>query len=1220
MIAFLPVLMAVQAPWPTGLTADPAAWVPRPDWVGTEAASDCFLSPADGHLRLSVGTPNKRMKWRREGRIVPLEIAPWLVLTYRADGVVGGEQDYLVWVDAPSGDGSNAITYDYVTADGGWHTLAVNLEELVGGVNAGAFALQVIAGPAGGSLEVAELRSATSPPEGATIVGPSAEAEEPLSLDLASPSDWSAQPSWLGNPGEGSVSGGERGLRFTAKQPGRGMKWSHGLAQPVDISGYRYATLKYRAERGGDSDYAVALLGTSADGSDYAVLARGGELAQDGGLRSLCIPIKDATRKLREVSGIAFQVQAAAADARIEVVSLTLTTERADQPLDELVLSMQTTPDADWIELEVSGAEVMQPDAPDWGLPVDVIASSAGLAGWLPAGRVAASGVPFAPCVPGAAPCLAPGARGELSLRVGRPGTELYLLVLAGMFGKDEAVRGEGPLRRLTGPDRFIAELRYADGRVVECVPMIVPPTYSPDVTWGLSEGLQVLRLPLDTERELASVALTTRTDQVGIALAAATLMTGKPRNPAPEDGYAPVSELPLADATAPDGPATVERHGSLIRVTTPELTAEIDVAGVPTLRSVRSTALGDLRLTRPGDPLLEFAVDGKEVSPGDVSTDSVGMANDAAEVAGRAGPLSWTLTISASRERGVGLELSVKNGGAEALRVAIDGPALGVVLPGEGAPVYCFPRHAAVVSDVDTSLSAEYGGWGLKNQFVVAGTADGAGCVALYTTDLSGDPRVYDLVKTGNGVTLGIRFPERQLDAGATRALSPTWLAAHAGDWHAAFARYRAWINAARPPISPRQRWFREVWTFRQRFLHWLDPLWSDESKPADLQPAVDEANEEFGGLEYLHIFDWGNTPGVGRTYARTGDADPAESWPGGYPAMRESMDRIRAEGVPVGLYIEGYLLESKGPLGQRIADQVAIVGPDGKPRYWPNATEVFACPAVEEWQRIQADSYKRAAAAMNSDGMYIDEFGFCSDWRSCYSPNHGHPVPDNLIDGEAALTRGVREALSSVKPGIVIYTEESPPDCNTYLQDGSFTYAMSSALGTGVRVPLNLYRFAFPSFKTIEILVCDKPTASWATGVAWVFFNGEAIWLEGPGSEWFAPETRDMIRTCHRILKEHSAAFSSDNVTPLVPTLAEGIYANRFESDGEVVFTLYNARHTTYEGALIALPAGCSEPALDAWNGGEALTSGEPGARSIAGRIGPLGVGCLVVSKTRP
>jgi hypothetical protein len=164
---------------------------------------------------------------------------------------------------------------------------------------------------------------------------------------------------------------------------------------------------------------------------------------------------------------------------------------------------------------------------------------------------------------------------------------------------------------------------------------------------------------------------------------------------------------------------------------------------------------------------------------------------------------------------------------------------------------------------------------------------------------------------------------------------------------------------------------------------------------------------------------------------------------------------------------------------------------------------------------------------------------------------------------------------------------------------------------------VPLNSRRFAIPDFKTIEILVCDQPTGSWASGPLWVFFNGEAIWLEGPAAEWFGEQTRANIRRCHAILKKHQDAFASDDVTPLVPTLAPGVYANRFESADEIVFTLYNARHTTLEGPVLSVPEGASGAVLDEWNGGEARRSDSPAGRAIETRIGPLGVGCIVVRR---
>ena len=133
---------------------------------------------------------------------------------------------------------------------------------------------------------------------------------------------------------------------------------------------------------------------------------------------------------------------------------------------------------------------------------------------------------------------------------------------------------------------------------------------------------------------------------------------------------------------------------------------------------------------------------------------------------------------------------------------------------------------------------------------------------------------------------------------------------------------------------------------------------------------------------------------------------------------------------------------------------------------------------------------------------------------------------------------------------------------------------------------VPLNVARFAFPDFKTIEILYCDKPTGSWATGVRWVFFNGEAIWLEGKADEWFEPETRAEVRRCHAILREHRDAFTTLAPEPLVPTERAGVYANRFPAAGKTVVTLYNARHRTVRGPVLRLPHREGATYYDAWH----------------------------------
>lgn len=176
-----------------------------------------------------------------------------------------------------------------------------------------------------------------------------------------------------------------------------------------------------------------------------------------------------------------------------------------------------------------------------------------------------------------------------------------------------------------------------------------------------------------------------------------------------------------------------------------------------------------------------------------------------------------------------------------------------------------------------------------------------------------------------------------------------------------------------------------------------------------------------------------------------------------------------------------------------------------------------------------------------------------------------------------------------------------------------------MSEAMHAQTMAPLNIYRFAIPSFKTIEILYCDKPTGSWATGVKWVFFNGEAIWLEGPAVEWFEPETRVAIRRCHQILRTHRDAFTTLQPAPLVPTEIGGVFANAFPAGNKTVYTLYNARHRTVRGEVLRVPHREGAAYYDAWHQCAAVVRRDGQDDVILLEIGPQDVGCVAV-QTNP
>ena len=161
---------------------------------------------------------------------------------------------------------------------------------------------------------------------------------------------------------------------------------------------------------------------------------------------------------------------------------------------------------------------------------------------------------------------------------------------------------------------------------------------------------------------------------------------------------------------------------------------------------------------------------------------------------------------------------------------------------------------------------------------------------------------------------------------------------------------------------------------------------------------------------------------------------------------------------------------------------------------------------------------------------------------------------------------------------------------------------------------MPLNLFRFAVPSFKSFQILVCDKPTGTCATGVKWTFFNGDGIWLEGVAEDWFAPQTLAAIRKCHALLREHRDAFTSDGPQPLVSTEMPGVYANLFPTPRKHVYTLYNSHYRTVRGTMLRVERRPGAKYRDAWRD-EPLTPIPDGKYDVlALEIGPRDVSCVV------
>ncbi len=1176
-------------------------WTRQPAWLGN--ASPTAAVTTDGETAcFAVQEARLGMKWSLAVPAVAFDETPFLVVRYRAENVATSGTDYVVYLDdRVAGRELSAVRLRDAKADGAWHEVAVDLSALTSARTFHTIAVQVQAGQEGKArLWIDWITLAEAPPDGAEEL-----AAVPKRPDWVAPlgrAQWTAQPTWLANPAPGGAHAVERSAEattFRVRQAGCGMKWSWPLEDSVALAGYRYVSMRYRAGPSSSrGDYALAVLGARrGPGMDYEAAIAAEDLVCDGRWHVLDVDLRRTAAVIPAVTGLAVQLQTSAPDGVLEIADLRFSRGRRPGALADTLQwrPAEKTPEG-FRTIALGG--LANARAAAWRRCLR-------LADWFSQESVVVQGVPFALALrePELAATTIAGTS-ELRIPVETSASEVYLLVLAVLRGEDEPVYGGGTFKAIRDVDRFRLRLEYAGGQVDECLPLDIV-----SGVFGLSAGPQVVVAAADPTRRLASIVLCDGTKQGAFAVAAVSVRVEETRLfPAALEETPPLRRLDVRAEGRRDEAARA---------------FQLDSGNAPALTPVRDSR--GMSLLAAPSPLVELRVDGNSVpadalerlAPGALPPAVAGQLSGDARwyrVRTREGLALGVAAVPAPEGR-LSVAVRVHNAGPRQCLVGIVAPRVGPYRLAESPEDewYLVPKRSAALDNRPCSFRERYCGL-FPLQFLDTFSPGAGRGLALRTCDASCLPKYYLLEKDERGLTLGVEYPARTLGPGETLVAADAVLAVTDGDWHRGLEAYRAWVGTWYRPASPRKPWFREVFNFRQRFLWGLDPLYDARTGKLDLGRALQEARREFGGLEYLHLFDWGNCGPYGRIYGRTGDYSPFDYIEGGRDALRDAIAGVQAQGVPVGLYIEAYLLEERGKLGQAHGKEWQLIRGDGSRARWPDSSELYVCSFVPAWREVQASTYAAKVQELGADGMYLDEYGFAA-WVDCHSAEHGHAVPGFAVAGERDSTRLVRERIESVKGGVALYSEETPVDVTTQYQDGSFTYALSGVAATRTRVPLNLTRFALPDFKTIEILYCDKPTGSWSTGVKWVFFNGEALWLEGPAAEWFEPETRATIRRCHAVLRAHRDAFTSPAPIPLVPTEAGGVWANAFPAPGKTVYTLYNARHSTVRGELLRVPAQPGARLRDEWNGRPALFRREGGEAIVSLELGPNDVGCLVV-----
>jgi gamma-glutamyl hercynylcysteine S-oxide synthase len=168
-------------------------------------------------------------------------------------------------------------------------------------------------------------------------------------------------------------------------------------------------------------------------------------------------------------------------------------------------------------------------------------------------------------------------------------------------------------------------------------------------------------------------------------------------------------------------------------------------------------------------------------------------------------------------------------------------------------------------------------------------------------------------------------------------------------------------------------------------------------------------------------------------------------------------------------------------------------------------------------------------------------------------------------VLDCHGASSYALQKAADSVMPGVVMYSEgmavvkDMPGIVAGRVHDAIF-----------MPPPLNLNKLIRPDFAIFR--VCQVHDGRIRREASVAFFNGYGTELNtfAPGRQENMTEDLIYLGMTTRLLRENTSNFLSAEWTPLLPTLADSIWVNKWPLGEKTIFTVFSLIPEGYSGPL--------------------------------------------------